>query len=110
MHRLTQTVDVTVYKLTVANTVEGRILDLQEKKRLLAQQAIESGAKKDALKLGLAELVDLFKPGGHYTGGDANTAETPAPNEPSNRPLGMLATKKNDVNRRQESSIYGRRW
>jgi len=63
VHRLTQTVDVTVYKLTVANTVEERILELQNKKRLLAEATIEGGMrkKKDALKLGLKEILELFR-------------------------------------------------
>ncbi|CAK7566319.1 MAG: hypothetical protein SEPTF4163_004259 [Sporothrix epigloea] len=66
VHRLTQTVDVTVYKMTVADTVEQRILALQDRKRLLAAQALEADtaggrSKKDALKLGLKELMDLFK-------------------------------------------------
>ncbi|KAI0601029.1 SNF2 family N-terminal domain-containing protein [Biscogniauxia sp. FL1348] len=62
VHRLTQTVDVVVYKLTVEGSVEERILELQDKKRLLAAQAIESGAnRKNALKLGLKEILELFK-------------------------------------------------
>ncbi|KAL2119728.1 hypothetical protein VTJ04DRAFT_6689 [Mycothermus thermophilus] len=62
VHRLTQTVDVVVYKLTVADTVEARILELQEKKRKLAEATIEgSRMKKGALKLGLQEILDLFK-------------------------------------------------
>ncbi|KAL8696289.1 MAG: hypothetical protein Q9224_002872, partial [Gallowayella concinna] len=48
VHRLNQTVDVTIYKLTVAHTVEARILELQEKKRQLAKQAIEGGGKSAA--------------------------------------------------------------
>ncbi|KAI6523682.1 hypothetical protein MCOR05_009996 [Pyricularia oryzae] len=61
VHRLTQTVDVIVYKLTVGKSVEERILELQNKKRMLAEQAIEGGMKKkDALKLGLQEMLALF--------------------------------------------------
>ncbi|KAL8399177.1 hypothetical protein RB596_007850 [Gaeumannomyces avenae] len=61
VHRLTQTVDVIVYKLTVEKSVEERILELQNKKRLLAEQAIEGGMKKkDALGLGLQEMLALF--------------------------------------------------
>ncbi|KAJ4293915.1 hypothetical protein N0V88_005429 [Collariella sp. IMI 366227] len=64
VHRLTQTVDVVVYKLTVADTVEARILELQEKKRRLAEATIEHGMRKGGkgqLKLGLQEMLDLFK-------------------------------------------------
>lgn len=99
-----------VYKLTVANTVEERIIDLQEKKRLLAQQAIESGAKKDALKLGLAELVNLFKPGEHFaTGGDVNLESVEGERSKTKAPMEFLSRKPN-VNKRPESSVYGRRW
>ncbi|KAL1899779.1 hypothetical protein Sste5346_002645 [Sporothrix stenoceras] len=85
VHRLTQTVDVTVYKLTVEDTVEQRILALQDKKRLLAAQTLEAGTaggkgKKEALKLGLKELMDLFKhdargPPGMQNGGDVDVGQ-----------------------------------
>ncbi|EHK44110.1 hypothetical protein TRIATDRAFT_181487, partial [Trichoderma atroviride IMI 206040] len=61
VHRLTQTIDVVVYKLTVTHTVEDGILALQEKKRLLAEQTIEGSSRKGALKLGINEIIDLFK-------------------------------------------------
>lgn len=67
MHRLTQTIDVVVYKLTVEGTVEERILELQEKKRLLAKHAIEGGMrKKGAGNLGIDDLMALFR---HDVGG-----------------------------------------
>ena len=58
VHRLNQTRDVTVYKLTIANTVEARILDLQEKKRALANAAIEG---KAVGKLSMKDILNLFK-------------------------------------------------
>ncbi|KAL2259767.1 hypothetical protein VTK26DRAFT_6440 [Humicola hyalothermophila] len=74
VHRLTQTVDVVVYKLTVADTVEARILELQDKKRRLAEATIEGGAKKakkGQMKLGLQEILDLFRHDArHSLGGD----------------------------------------
>ena len=60
VHRLNQTRDVIVYKLTVANTVEARILDLQEKKRALAKAAI-GGDGKAAGKLSMKDIMNLFK-------------------------------------------------
>ena len=60
VHRLNQTRDVVVYKLTIANTVEARILDLQEKKRVLAKAAI-GGEGKAAGNLSLKDMIDLFK-------------------------------------------------
>jgi SNF2 family DNA or RNA helicase len=65
VHRLTQKIDVVVYKLTIAGTVEERILALQDRKRHLADQAIEGSMKKDGLKLGIKEMLALFRrPGG----------------------------------------------
>ena len=60
VHRLNQTRDVVVYKLTIANTVEARILDLQEKKRALAKAAI-GGDGKAAGKLSMKDILNLFK-------------------------------------------------
>ena len=58
VHRLNQTLDVVVYKLTVANTVEERILALQEKKRALAEAAIEG---KAVGKLSMKDILNLFR-------------------------------------------------
>ncbi|KUJ23086.1 uncharacterized protein LY89DRAFT_679900 [Mollisia scopiformis] len=60
VHRLTQKIDVIVYKITIKNSVEERILDLQEKKRELANQTIEGG-KGGAGKLGMKEILQLFR-------------------------------------------------
>ncbi|KAK0629006.1 SNF2 family N-terminal domain-containing protein [Bombardia bombarda] len=102
VHRLTQTVDVVVYKLTVEGTVEARILELQNKKRLLAEAAVEGGMRKrdkGALKIGLQEILELFKHdargggGGHgYDDGEFN--DGPA----------VIAQG------RVESEVFGRRW
>ncbi|QDS72364.1 hypothetical protein FKW77_008217 [Venturia effusa] len=59
VHRLNQTVDVTVYRLTIADTVEERILDLQEAKRKLANAAIEGG--KAIGKLTMKDIMALFR-------------------------------------------------
>lgn len=58
VHRLNQTVDVVVYKLTIANTVEARILALQDKKRALAEAAIEG---KAVGKLSMKDILNLFR-------------------------------------------------
>lgn len=67
VHRLNQTVDVKVFRLTVGDTVEERILDLQEKKRELAKAAIEGG--KAVAKLSMRDIMSLFgrdpEAGGH---------------------------------------------
>ena len=65
VHRLNQTLDVTVYKLTIADTVESRILDLQEKKRALANAAIEG---KAVGKLSMKDILNLFKHDAEHDG------------------------------------------
>jgi len=60
VHRLTQKINVIVYKITIKDSVEERILELQEKKRELANQTIEGG-KGGAGKLGMKEILQLFR-------------------------------------------------
>jgi SNF2 family DNA or RNA helicase len=54
---------VKIYKLTIENTVEQRILELQEKKRAEAR-AVLAGDKIKGNKLNINELMALFRPGG----------------------------------------------
>jgi SNF2 family DNA or RNA helicase len=61
-HRMGQTRDVHIYKLTIENTVEQRILALQDGKRALTTAAL-SGDRIKNLKLGLEDLMALFRPG-----------------------------------------------
>lgn len=120
VHRLTQTIDVVVYKLTVSDTVEERILDLQNKKRELAEQAIEGGAKKEALKLGLNEIIDLFKPGGHHGtrdgagSGSGYVESRPGPLDDRRRKPQIGGSASGGLLRRkmprEESATFGRRW
>ncbi|KAF7517531.1 hypothetical protein G7054_g13779 [Neopestalotiopsis clavispora] len=105
VHRLTQKVDVVVYKLTVEDTVEERILELQDKKRLLAEQAIEGSMRKDNLKLGLKELMDLFRPTRQGRLGAASYTDS----EQIGRDLHALV-KRPQKKPAQENSVYGRRW
>lgn len=111
MHRLTQTVDVIVYKLTVKDTVEERILELQEKKRLLAMHAIEGGMKKnkDSLKLSLQDLLNLFKP---RHDDDPRFEDNQVVNQDmDNMMRGMVdLTRRNPVEKKREDNLYGRRW
>lgn len=60
VHRLNQTQDIVVYKLTIKDTVEARILELQERKRELARMTVEGGSTKGLAKLTLAEMMKLF--------------------------------------------------
>ena len=66
VHRINQTKDVVVYKLTVKNTVEERILALQEKKRALASAAIEG--KEKVGKLSMKDILNLFKRDAEHDG------------------------------------------
>ncbi|KAI6783487.1 putative ATP-dependent helicase-like protein [Emericellopsis cladophorae] len=113
VHRLTQTVDVTIYKLIVTDSIEEKIVDLQNKKRELAEQAIEGGMKKNAFKLGLNEIIDLFKPGHHSSEPVDLTQREHAPRPSSS---GLLDRRRAPAVRapsaagRQESATFGRRW
>ncbi|KAF5017356.1 hypothetical protein F66182_10724 [Fusarium sp. NRRL 66182] len=114
VHRLTQTVDVVIYKLTVSKTVEERILELQEKKRLLAEQAIEGGMRKEALKLGLNEIINLFKPGSsddsqHLLGAEGHSGEEEGLDDRGRRAAAVMK-KRPGRPRKEENAIYGRRW
>ncbi|KAF3761555.1 hypothetical protein M406DRAFT_266849 [Cryphonectria parasitica EP155] len=114
VHRLTQTVDVVVYKLTVKDTVEERILELQEKKRLLALHAIESGMKKDkeSLKLSLQDLLNLFKPrhGGDDGGRLEDGSQSDQP-DVDNVMRGLAEGRRMRPERKKrEDDVYGRRW
>ncbi|KAI5852744.1 SNF2 family N-terminal domain-containing protein [Morchella snyderi] len=74
VHRIGQMTDVVVYKLTVANSVEERILKLQEQKRDLAKAAFGDGdgglGKAKATKLSMKDILYLFRR-------DAETASGP---------------------------------
>ena len=95
-----------MYRLTIANSIEEKIVDLQNKKRELAEQAIEGGMKKNAFKLGLNEIIDLFKPSHTDSAAPVERQEVPG----LKRDGLMRSGKPNGPAKRQESEIYGRRW
>jgi len=122
VHRLNQTLDVTVYKLTIAGTVEARILELQEKKRALANAAIEG---KTIGKLSMKDILNLFKRDAEHdgrhevdstlgaktkvltTGGMGSGSRYIVSNdrEQSRRVTPPVVRKP-----RQEDTVFGRRW
>jgi hypothetical protein len=133
VHRLNQTIDVKIYKITIKNTVEERILELQERKRELANATIEG--KMAAGKLGLRDMMALFGRDAeskfdHERGAPDLTQKTRllVSKEDDNEEYGSSRTSdvwslpssqssSQDTRRKQaqkptrgDDSIYGRRW
>lgn len=59
-HRIGQTRPVTVHRMLIQNTVEDRIIALQEKKRQLISDALDEKAGQNIARLGARELAYLF--------------------------------------------------
>jgi SNF2 family DNA or RNA helicase len=59
-HRLGQNNPVVAYRILVRETVEDRILALQEKKRLLVSSVLNPEARKGISRLSISELAGLF--------------------------------------------------
>ena len=107
--------------LTIVNTVEERILALQEEKRKLAEAAIEGG--KALSKLGMKDLLALFRrdavddhQAAHHGQGYGHphyTGETSVPGLERTRMLdegSSRAPKKPERKPTKEHEVYGRRW
>lgn len=122
VHRLTQTVDVVVYKLTVSDTVEERILELQNKKRMLAEATIEGGMRKkgkDQLKLGLQEILNLFKHDARGSNADQLLAEEGGGGGGGKggddvgdlvKSMKRITVNEKGARKERDQGVYGRRW
>ncbi|KAF7291121.1 DNA repair protein RAD5 [Mycena indigotica] len=60
-HRVGQKRDVHIYKLRVEETVEDRILELQDRKRRVTNMALSQSREETDVRLNLEELLNLFK-------------------------------------------------
>ncbi|KAF1831526.1 hypothetical protein BDW02DRAFT_632745 [Decorospora gaudefroyi] len=123
VHRLNQTVAVTVYRLSIHNSVEERILELQEAKRKLATAAIEGG--KAIKNLTMKDMMALFsresefdRTGAGAGGGDdafyglTRLLEAEGDGERVEKGKGRKAGSlglRGRTERRVESEAYGRR-
>jgi SNF2 family DNA or RNA helicase len=61
-HRIGQDKPVFVYKLITENTVEEKMIAMQERKRALADSIYTDGAKDEAMQLTAEDLTALFEP------------------------------------------------
>ena len=59
-HRIGQRREVNIHRILVKETVEDRILELQEKKRELIEGALDENAGRSLSRLGTRELAYLF--------------------------------------------------
>ncbi|CAP67535.1 uncharacterized protein PODANS_1_14320 [Podospora anserina S mat+] len=62
-HRIGQQKEVQVHRILVKETVEDRIMDLQEKKRELVESALDEDKSKQLGRLGVQELAYIFNGG-----------------------------------------------
>jgi SNF2 family DNA or RNA helicase len=61
-HRIGQDKPVFIYKLITENTVEEKIIAMQDKKRALAEGIYKDGGKEESVKLTAEDLAALFEP------------------------------------------------
>jgi len=61
-HRIGQDKPVFIYKLITENTVEEKIIAMQDKKRALAEGIYKGGEEEESLKLTAEDLTALFEP------------------------------------------------
>lgn len=125
VHRLNQTQDVIVHKLTIRDSVEARILELQEKKRELAKATIEGQKGAGAGKLSMQEMLKLFKhdaerdakldmigmkDGRSLLDRDSQTTATQSQQGYEREDVRRPDSRIGKTAKRADDPIYGRRW
>ncbi|KAJ5173340.1 hypothetical protein N7492_005933 [Penicillium capsulatum] len=125
VHRLNQTIDVKIYRLIVKDTVEERIVDLQDRKRELANMTIEG--KSAAGKLTMGDMMALFGRDAEHRFEDkqgtlnfkqptrllasADDSISAPASQSSGRSESRTQERRSGSNRAMpEDSVYGRRW
>ncbi|RCH89099.1 hypothetical protein CU098_000185, partial [Rhizopus stolonifer] len=63
VHRIGQTKPVEVHRIFINHTVEDRILELQNKKQVIADGVLGEGSSPPTSRLGLQEMIYLFRGG-----------------------------------------------
>ncbi|GLI76332.1 hypothetical protein PoHVEF18_004604 [Penicillium ochrochloron] len=123
VHRLNQTIDVKIYRMIIKGTVEERIVDLQDRKRELANMTIEG--KSAAGKLTMRDMMALFgRDAEHKFQDKQGTLDFKQPSRLLSSvddtglvPQSFARSDSRDRSRLQpsnrpkpEDSVYGRRW
>ena len=93
---------MTVYRLSIHNSVEEKILELQEKKRKLANAAIEGG--KTMGKLTMNDMMSLFKRDAEF---DYRHADDASETELFSR--GKVLDSQEGLSQRTDSTAYVKR-
>ncbi|KAK5080835.1 hypothetical protein LTR70_009966 [Exophiala xenobiotica] len=125
VHRLNQTQDVVVHKLTIKDSVEARILELQEKKRELAKATIEGQKGTGAGKVSMQEILKLFKhdaerdakldmigmkDGRSLLDRDGQSTQSQTQQEYAKEEARRPDSRVNKTSKRPDDPVYGRRW
>ncbi|CEP13873.1 hypothetical protein [Parasitella parasitica] len=71
VHRIGQQKPVDVHRIFISDTVEDRILKLQEKKQTIADGVLREGSTNNVNRLGVQELLYLFRGGDLPDNGEA---------------------------------------
>lgn len=64
-HRIGQTREVVVHRLVVKNTIDQRLMELQQQKQALSDGAMGEGAAAKLGRLNINDLIKLFGVGSH---------------------------------------------